>query len=78
MHGMVLHVLRRNNIFFHKILCKKFAACNTRVQVIHSEIQYFLNYHKNVNRGYSLEALSEALLMSTYKICFCGEIRKIL
>ena len=27
---------------------------------------------------YSLKALSEALLMSTYNICFCGEIREIL
>ena len=36
----------------------------------------FLFLHKNIICEYSLEAPSEALLMSTNNICFCGEIRK--
>ena len=36
-------------------------------------IYFFLFLHKNICCGYSLEALTEALLMSTHNICFCGK-----
>ena len=41
-------------------------------------IDFFLFLHKNVCCDTPLKHLTEALLMSTHNICFCGEIRKIL
>ena len=35
-------------------------------------------YAQNIDCGYSLELLAEAVLTSTHNPCFCAEIRKIM
>ena len=85
-HKGQLQFLHQDSKPLHRLLRKKHPV-QARVKKVSiapnkmlfsaKKYYFFLFLHKNICSGYSIEALIEALLMSTHNICFHGEIRKI-